>query len=184
MIRLSITAIALVALASCNSGTKSGNNLAAANAATPNAAAPVPPASNAAAAAPQNAQIAAGPAAPANFEWMMDVHGGSAQVIFGDGDIAEGDSLLSFSCLPGSKRMEPSWNDERPATLRAGSASADLKEDAALPLDHPVLQAWRSSGQIALVRNGKEQRLAAKAPGRAVIADFFDYCSEPAATPR
>jgi hypothetical protein len=110
MIRLSIAAIALASLAGCGSGTKAGNNLAAANAATANAAAPAAP--------------------------------------------------------------DPTAN----------AAAARL--DGALPLDHPVLQAWRSSGQIALVRNGKEQRLAAKQPGRAVIADFFDYCSEPAAPPR
>jgi hypothetical protein len=44
-----------------------------------------------------------------------------------------------------------------------------------------VLQAWRSSGEIRLVKNGQEQRLAAKKAGRDVIADFFDYCSKPAA---
>jgi hypothetical protein len=111
----------------------------------------------------------------------MDVHGGSAQIIFGDGDIAEGVSLLSFSCLPGSKRTEASWVDESPATLRAGSATADLQAHASLPLDHPVLQALRSGGSITLVKNGQEQRLNAKPDGKESIADFFDYCSKPAA---
>jgi hypothetical protein len=177
MIKHSLAAAALISLAACGSGTKAGNNTASANAA---AAAPAPtaPAANQAAAAPQNAQATAPQAAvPANFEWVMDVHGGSADITFGDGDLAEGESLLSFACLPGSKRTEPSWNAEQPATLRSGSASADLKADASLPLDHPVVRAWRSSGEIILVKNGQEHRLAAKQPGREVIADFFDYCS-------
>ena len=183
MIRLSIAAAICVSLAGCGSGTKAGNNTAVANAGTQNSAAPAAaaPAANAAAPAPQNAQAAAGPAVPANFDWVMDVHGGSAAIIFGDGDIAEGESLLSFSCLPGSNRTEANWIEERPATLRAGSASAQLQPSATVPLDHPVLQAWRSSGEIGLVKGGQEQRLAAKKPGRDVIADFFDYCSKPAA---
>jgi hypothetical protein len=187
MIKYSIAAAALVSLAACNSGTKTGNNMAAANSANQNAAAPAAsaPANNSSSAGAQNAQSPVSQAAvPANFDWVMDVHGGSADITFGDGDIAEGESLLSLACLPGSNRTEPSWIEEGPATLRSGSASADLQAGASLPLDHPVLQAWRSSGEIALVRNGQEQRLAAKKPGREVIADFVDYCSKPAAQQR
>jgi hypothetical protein len=181
MIRLSIAATVFVSLAGCGSGTKAGNNTAAADAGNQNVAAPAAaaPAANAAAPAPQNAQAAAGPAVPASYDWVLDVHGGSAQIIFGDGDIAEGESLLSFSCLPGSNETEANWIEERPATLRSGAASADLQPDSTMKLDHPVLQALRSSGEIRLVRNGQEQRLAAKKVGKDALADFFEYCGKP-----
>jgi hypothetical protein len=180
MIKYSIAAAAILSLAACNSGTKAGNNMAAANSANQNAAVPAAaaPSDNAGAAATQNAQATATQAAvPANFEWVMDVHGGSADITFGDGDLAEGESLLSFACLPGSKRTEPSWNAEQPATPALRVRQRGPQGGRSLPLDHPVVQAWRSSGEIILVRNGQEHRLPAKQPGREVIADFFDYCS-------
>lgn len=191
MFRQVVATVILVTLAGCGSGSKAGNEAASANAANQTAAAPAAsaPAANSAneanaAAASSNVQAAAGKPVPASYDWVFDLHGGSAQIIFGDGDIAEGDSLLSFSCLPGSNQTEANWVEERPATLRAGSASADLQPNASLPLDHPVLRALRSSGEIRLVKNGQEQLLSAKKNGRGSLADFFDYCGKPAAGQR
>lgn len=171
MIRVSLAAI--LCLTACQPAGTSSNNVAAsakeANSAVPTvtntAAAPSTPSQNQATSA----------AVPASYDWHFLTHGGSGDLDFGDGDWAEGVKLLSFSCLPASGKADLAVIGG--VTLRAGGETLTLAENASTPLTHPVLAAFRSSGEIILVDGSSERRLTAKADGRREVERFFTYCA-------
>ena len=170
MIRLSLAAI--LCLTACQQGARSTNNVVA-PAKEANAAAPA----NTAQAGPAAAQNQAAPTAavvPASYDWHFLTEGGSGDLDFGDGDWAEGDKLLSLSCLPRSRTVELGGG---PVTLRAGRESLAMSDDASVPLTHPVLLALRASGNVTVVSEGAERNLAAKPAGKRELERFFAYCT-------
>ncbi len=113
---------------------------------------------------------------PATYDWHVLVHGGSADLDFGDGDWAEGVSLFHLSCLPGSKQVEMSWGYPENAVLTSRTATGTFEADARVGTDHPVFAALRASGTIAVGLSGADMTLAAKPAGLEEISRFFDYC--------
>jgi hypothetical protein len=188
MIRASFVILA-ACLAGCQGGAKSSNQANATAAAGQNQAAPAPaPATNqanASAAAPTNqaepAQ-AAGTPVPASYDWNFVTHGGIGEVDFGDGDWAEGVSLLHVWCLPGSGgvNMDVRAQEEGSLTLRVGAASLTrpASSETPTPLTHPVLRALREGGAATINDGRTEHTLTAKADGRRQLTEFFDYCSK------
>ena len=126
---------------------------------------------------------------PATYDWHVLIHGGSADLDFGDGDWVEGVSLFHLSCLPGSGQVEMSWGYPENAVLTSRTATGTFEADARAGTDHPVFAALRDSGSIAVGLSGADMTLTAKAAGREEIAAFFDYCEtgrqpvQPAETP-
>lgn len=118
-------------------------------------------------------------AIPASYDWAWRAHGGSADLDFGDGDWAEGVSLLHFSCLPNSRKVEVSWGYPKPATLSSGGTSAELQADASVETSAPVIVALRLSGAIDLTLDGSTQSLVGKAAGKKAVEEFFAYCTTP-----
>ena len=134
---------------------------------------------------PQPEPAAAPPAAtaaevPANFDWHFVTHGGSGDLSFGDGDWAEGESLVQLSCLPNSQNVSISWGNAEPAKLSSGGHSVDLaaRNPAAAPAD-PVFKALRASGELTIVQGGASRTLSAKDAGKKAVEDFFAYCTMP-----
>lgn len=170
----------VLALCACQQGGKANNAAAApANAASAgnNMAAAAPaaePGANGSANASAPASAARSLPVPASYDWSYLTHGGQADFWFGDGDWAEGDTLLSFSCLPGSREVRLAA--ERPATLRAQGRTLTMSAEDPTPASHPVLQALKSSGSIAVAEGEGERILTAKAEGRAAVRQFFEYC--------
>lgn len=178
MERLSIL-VPLLLLGACQGEGRNGNAASGGNAADPAAAvtsqqaAPAPAEStNGSVVAPGNGTAAA--SVPAGFDWAFLTHGGSGDLWFGDGNWADGENLLGFSCLPDSGEI--SLSGERPLSVRAGGQAAMLQPDNPVPTSHPVLQALRSSGSLVMVEGGSERVLAAKVEGRQALSDFFRYC--------
>ncbi len=122
------------------------------------------------------ARLSPGEATPATYDWHVVVHGGSANLDFGDGDWAEGVSLFHLSCLPGSDQVEMSWGYPENAVLTSRTATGTFEADARAGLDHPVFAALRASGSLAVGLSGADMTLTAKAAGRDALATFFDYC--------
>lgn len=176
MSRASLAAI-LCCLAACQQGAKPGaNSMAGSNA-------DVAPPAPMAAPAPVNSvttRPSAPPAAvPASYDWTFATHGGSGELVFGDGDLAEGVSLLTLSCLPGSGQAEVSGMSEGPATLRAEGASATIAAGAPLAINHPVMRGLQASGSLTLGDVGGERVLTAKPGlGRVAVESFLTYCSQ------
>lgn len=178
MVRVSIVT-AFLCLTACQQSGDSGN-AAAADANSQNSASGAPAAAasqiNAAASTQAPAQAEPSPV-PADFDWHFVTHGGSGNLDFGDGEWAEGERLLSFSCLPASGKAEISLDDGRPATLSAGQQTATLQPDQSVAANHPLLQALRASGTMRLSTGGSERTLTAKRAGREQIEAFFAYCT-------
>jgi hypothetical protein len=167
--------VTLLCLAACQQGSRApANNATAANvsaAPTANAAAPTNAASPKA--APARAAV------PASYDWTFATHGGSGELVFGDGDLAEGVSLLNFSCLPGSGQAEVSGMGEGETTLQAEGASVTVASGAPLAMTHPVIRGLQASGSVTLVSGAEERALMAKpGAGRVAIESFIAYCSQ------
>ena len=113
---------------------------------------------------------------PATYDWHFMAHGGSGELDFGDGDWAEGVSVFSLSCLPGSRSVEMNWGFDDEAVLTSGTATGTFRPDASAPTDHPVLSALKASGAIDVGLSAADMRLVAKDAGKGEIAAFFDYC--------
>lgn len=120
--------------------------------------------------------LPSGNAMPATYDWHFMAHGGSGELDFGDGDWAEGVSVFTLTCLPGSKTVEMSWGYEQEAVLTSGTATGTFRPDASTPTDHPVITALKASGAIDVGLSGADMRLVAKDAGKSEIAAFFDYC--------
>ncbi|MBX7248743.1 MAG: hypothetical protein K1X35_06760 [Caulobacteraceae bacterium] len=115
-------------------------------------------------------------------DWRMVEHGGSADLDFGDGDWAEGESDFHLSCLPGSGKVEVSWEGEPgPATVGAGAAEAAWRSGDSVPADHPVLRALRGGESLRVGAQGASVPLVSTAAGKAEVETFFAYCARPAA---
>ena len=139
---------------------------------------PTPPV-EAAPAAPAAAPV--GPVAPAAYDWFFLAHGGSGDLTFGDGDWAEGESLLSMSCLPHSGRATLSDGAATQVTLAAGDQTATVTDSGGqfgigTPTAAPVMAAFRATRSLTLTTPAGPQVLAAKAEGAAAIEEFFAYC--------
>lgn len=160
MIRTCLTLAAVAALAACQP---------AAEKAAPAGTAAAPAATSA-----DGAQQI-----PAGYDWAWRAHGGSADLDFGDGDWAEGVSLLHFSCLPNSQKVEVSWGYPTPATLTSNGATAALQADASVETSAPVMAALRATGRVDLTMDGYTQSFVGKAPGRKAVDEFFAYCTTP-----
>ena len=176
MLRPSLAVIFLCLAACQQSGKAPANNAATANASAAATANAVPPAS-ANAVSPQTAPARA--AVPASYDWSFATHGGSGDLTFGDGDPAEGVSLLNFSCLPGSGQAEVSGIGEGEATLRAEGASATVSSGTPLAMTHPAMRGLLTSGSLTLASGSEERALMAKpGAGRIAIESFIAYCSQ------
>ncbi len=131
--------------------------------------------------APEPAPAATAPAASAPaattapaMDWWFTTHGGSGELIYGDGDLAEGVSRLNLFCLPGSGSAQVDAG-EGALALRSGDTAASFTAEdgqADVPLTSPVMQAFRRSG--ALAAGG--QPLDLGRAGREPIERFFAYC--------
>jgi hypothetical protein len=119
---------------------------------------------------------APGEAMPATYDWHFLAHGGTGELDFGDGDWAEGVSVFTLSCLPGSRAVEMSWGYEEEAVLTAGTATGTFRPGASATTDHPVITALEASGAIDVGLSAADMRLVGKDAGKAEIAAFFDYC--------
>ena len=124
------------------------------------------------------ATLPSGDALPATYDWYFVPHGGTGELDFGDGDWAEGVSVFGMSCLPNTKSVQMTWGFEQEAVLTSGTATGTFRPSAAVPTDHPVLTALKSSGAIDVGLSGADMRLVAKDTGKAAIAEFFDYCDK------
>lgn len=113
-----------------------------------------------------------------NYDWSTYIHGGSADLDFGDGNWSEGVSLFTLSCLPLSGEVTMSWGDGREAVLTAGTATETFAPSAKASTSHPVIAALKDTGTLAVGRDGTDMRLVAKAQGRADLSEFFAYCDE------
>lgn len=109
----------------------------------------------------------------ASYDWYFVTHGGSGDLIFGDGDWAEGASLLSLYCLPSSGTVALSGDN---VTLRAGGHSLTSSTDAPISVDNPVLQALRSTGTVRMTSGRTSRTLMARAAGRGELRRFMLYC--------
>ncbi len=116
---------------------------------------------------------------PAAYDWSFNTHGGSADLDFGDGDLAEGVSLFHLSCLPNSAKVEMSWGYPHKATLNSGSHSATFDADASAPAGHPVFAALRATRTLTMNEEGAVTVMTAKAAGGAALDGFFNYCTKP-----
>ncbi len=133
--------------------------------------------------APQStpASTPAGAIAPAAYDWFFVAHGGSGDLTFGDGDWAEGQSLLSMSCLPGSRRATLSDGAATQVTLAAGDQTATVTDSEGEPgietsTTAPVMAAFRATRSLTLTTPAGPQVLAAKAEGATAVEEFFTYC--------
>ncbi len=127
------------------------------------------------------AAASAGTVAPAAFDWGFYAHGGSGDLTFGDGDWAEGASLLSMSCLPGSGRVSVSGEFADQVTLTAGDVTATVGDSGgplgiAIPTAAPVMAAFRQTRSLSLATPAGPQLMAAKPEGGAAVEAFFVYC--------
>lgn len=127
----------------------------------------------------QAAASVGGGAVPATYDWSFVAHGGSADLVFGDGDRAEGVRLFNMSCLPNSQAIGVSWNGDGEAVLTSGTATGTFRAGDSTPADHPVFTALRDNGSLAVGMNGTDLTLSGEAAGREAIADFFDFCTQP-----
>lgn len=177
MIRIPLAA-ALICLSACQQSHKAGNDTAAPqpSPATTQANAPTP---GAPPAAPQSpAPTPTDNAVPASYDWTFITHGGSGDLSFGDGDPAEGVSLMALSCLPGSGQSGVSWRGGANAILTANGETVAVPDAAILPLTHPVLRGFATSGSITLAVSATERVLTAKpGTGRTAVESFFAYCA-------
>ena len=181
MIRVSLAVI--LCLSACQQSGKTANNMTGPTSPTNQANAAAPAATNTSGSIPAAAQnqalsTNAAAAVPASYDWHFLAHGGSGDLDFGDGDWAEGDKLLSLSCLPGSGTVELGGG---PVGLRAGGQSISIGDDSRTPVTHPVLQALRSTGNVTVASEGSERNLVAKPDGKRELERFFAYCTTPAA---
>ena len=133
----------------------------------------------AAPAAPAAAPV--GPVAPAAYDWFFLAHGGSGDLTFGDGDWAEGESLLSMSCLPHSGRATLSDGAATQVTLTAGDQTATVTDSGGqfgivTPTAAPVMAAFRATRSLTLTKPAGPQVLASKTEGAAAIEEFFADC--------
>ena len=124
------------------------------------------------------ANLPSGDAMPATYDWYFTPHGGTGELDFGDGDWAEGVSVFGMSCLPNTKTVQMNWGYEEEAVLTSGTATGTFRPATAVPTDHPVLTALKSSGAIDVGLSGADMRLVAKDTGKGAIAAFFDYCDK------
>ncbi|CAL1692921.1 hypothetical protein MMB232_03104 [Brevundimonas subvibrioides] len=124
-----------------------------------------------------------GDTVPATYDWSFVAHGGSADLDFGDGDWAEGVSLFHMSCLPDSQVVRASWDGGSEAVLTSGTATGTFRREVDAAADHPVFAALREGNALAVGMDDADLTLAAKAPGRAQIKAFFDYCTHPLPPP-
>jgi hypothetical protein len=129
------------------------------------------------------AQFTAGEAIPDTYDWAFTPHGGSADLDYGDGDRAEGAGVFHLSCLPNSQSVTPSWASDGEAVLTSATATGTFRADAEVPADHPVLQALRRTGNLAVGLNGADMTLEAKPAGKARLEAFFAYCTTPLPPP-
>ena len=109
----------------------------------------------------------------AAYDWYFVTHGGSGELIFGDGDWAEGASLLSLYCLPSSGTVALSGDN---VVLRAGGQSLTSSTDAPINVESPVLRALRTTGIVRMIRDRTSRTLTAHAAGRRALRQFMDYC--------
>lgn len=127
------------------------------------------------------AQAPVGPVAPAAYDWFFVAHGGSGDLTFGDGDWAEGQSLLSMSCLPGSGRATLSDGAATQVALTAGDQTATLTDGGGqsgidTSTASPVMEAFRATRSLTLTTPAGPQVLASKAEGATAVEAFFTYC--------
>lgn len=120
--------------------------------------------------------VARGDAMPATYDWRFLAHGGTGELDFGDGDWAEGVSVFTLTCLPGSKTVETSWGYDEEAVLTSSTATGTFHPEASVGTDHPVISALKASGTINVGLSQADMRLVGKAAGRVEMAAFFDYC--------
>lgn len=123
------------------------------------------------------ASVAAAPAAvPASYDWVFVTHGGSGELAFGDGDLAQGVALLRFSCLPASGRAEIFAEGQGRVSLRAGGQSFTPTDG--VTLEHPVMTAFAATASITAASGSGERVLTAKpGAGRTAVESFFAYCA-------
>ncbi|MFC5346081.1 hypothetical protein ACETK8_04650 [Brevundimonas staleyi] len=120
--------------------------------------------------------VVRGDAMPPTYDWHFLAHGGTGELDFGDGDWAEGVSVFTLTCLPGSKSVEMSWGYEEEAVLTSGTATGTFRPDSSATTDHPVISALKASGTISVGLSQADMRLVGKDLGEAELAAFFDYC--------
>jgi hypothetical protein len=114
---------------------------------------------------------------PRGYNWNFVIHGGNGDLDFGNGDWAEGVSLLGMWCLPGSDRISLSPPQSGSARLVAGRASLTVDTEREFPVSHPLLTALRSSGSIRVITTSSNYLLVARGEGRRQLAQFFGYCA-------
>ena len=113
-------------------------------------------------------------------DWHFMTHGGSADLQYGDGDWAEGNSLFNMSCLPNSKTVEISLPNDGKATLMAGGQSTEIEADSSTSTDNAALKAFRASGALDVAQGGPFEHYNGQAAGKAEVEKFFAYCTSPA----
>lgn len=122
-------------------------------------------------------------AVPDSYDWSFVTHGGSADLDFGDGDWAEGVSLLHLSCLPDSQKVQLSWDGSGDAVLTSGTATGTFHQGVDVAADHPVFSALRSGETLAVGVDNSDMTLNAKAEGETQLEAFFHYCTTPLPPP-
>jgi len=178
MIRTPLAVTALLCFAACQQAAKAPANEAASSSVVTPAPAAQPTNNSASTNAATASGAATRVAVPASYDWTFITHGGSGELAFGDGDPAEGVSLLVFSCLPGMGRTEISSIGEGDVSIGAETVRATVTSGAALPVDHPALRGLRTDGTIVLASGTQERLLAAKpGAGRVAVESFFAYCA-------
>lgn len=127
--------------------------------------------------AERTAGIAPGEPVPEIYDWRFLTHETSGELNFGDEDFAEGISLFHLRCTPRSRIVEVSWGYPGEAVLTSGTATGTFRADEKTQSDHPVFTALKDNGVLAVGLSGADMTLKTKAPGRAQLAAFFDYCN-------
>ncbi|MEJ0058099.1 MAG: hypothetical protein WDM79_00160 [Terricaulis sp.] len=153
-------------------------------------------ASQSPASAPPTATSAPTPAAanpPPDFNWGMSTHEEEAGLWY---SVAETDAVgVSLHCGRGSRSVRVTTSDPNRVGTRlvfgSGRTQADVSATpvqdemidesvyavATVPLDHPVLSALRSSGELWVWDDDHPMRSESESE-RADIAAFFRYCRE------
>ena len=128
--------------------------------------------------------------APQNSrQWIFNADGGEARLAYGTPQ--SDDAPLMMSCRSGG-RVSISQNQLQPGdgvTLESGPARTTFHGEAEpdqlnggtivtadAAVTSPVLQAFRRSGRLAMVENGRTARLPASPAERAQIQRFFEVC--------
>jgi len=117
------------------------------------------------------------------LDWRFSNRDGEAELTYGDGDLAEGERLLSMSCAPGSGRVRL----ERPAYAPTDAplflqSSVDGERvsfeagEAALPADRPVLQSFRRTARLVTGEGPQRRVMAGRAAAADQIESFFAFC--------